>query len=137
MPAPGPVAYQVQLVCLVVAVICVAALQLSPSLSDRSRNTRRVSVLVPAMIMDSLSVPRFQVLKSQMVPVTRSTTGAGLPQVFAPSLQTRMAGPQVAPLSAERRTSRSMSPVSEAEFLRPSQKASRVPLVVRTRAGIR
>jgi hypothetical protein len=57
--------------------------------------------------------------------------------VGLPASTTRI-GPQVRPLLVERRTTRSMSPVSPQEGdLRASAKASRLPTFVLTRAGIR
>ena len=57
--------------------------------------------------------------------------------MFAPSLQTTCCAVQVSPPLKLRRRTVSMSPVSLAEFLRPSQEASRVPFVVSYSAGMR
>ena len=72
-----------------------------------------------------------------MVPVVSSTTGQGLPHVFGPSSQTTCGSLQVLPPLVEHLSSRSISPVSEALFFRPSQKASKVWLLVTINAGIR
>ena len=69
-------------------------------------------------------------------PLTGSTTGAGLPQVYPGALPITDIGPQVLPSSADRRSTRSISPVSSAECRRPSAKASSQG-PDRTAAGIR
>src|SRR5262245_38564415 len=99
MPTPGPVAYQVHFGCLVVAVISTGLAQVTPSSSLLVIQTLRVPLLVPSTICDSLSSPRLCVSGSQMVPVARSTTGHGLPQVLPPSSQTTWRGCQVLPPS--------------------------------------
>src|SRR5436189_6375443 len=87
MPTPGPVAYQVHFGSLVVAVISIGLAQVTPSSSLLVIQAVREPLLVPSMICDSLSSPRLCVNGSQMVPVARSTTGQGLPQVLRPSSQ--------------------------------------------------
>jgi hypothetical protein len=72
-----------------------------------------------------------------MVPVSRSTTGQGLPTVSGPKSATSCSGCHEAPLSRLRLSTTSMSPVSLRLCLRPSQKASSVPFFVTTTAGIR
>ncbi len=79
-----------------------------------------------------------------MSPVVSSTTGVGLPRVNGASTasglpeSTVRIGPQVRPSLVERRTTTSMSPRSAQDGdSRASAKASRLPVVVRTSAGMR
>src|SRR5262249_30904729 len=137
MPTPGPVAYHVQSGCFTSLVISTGLAQVAPSSVLFVAQTVRVPLLLPSTIIASVSVPRLCVNSSQTVPVVRSTTGHGLPQVCAPSSQTICAADQVLPPSWLRLSSRSMSPVSLRLFLRPSQNASKVPLGERIRLGIR
>src|SRR5690606_35144561 len=111
--------------------------QLLPSSAEENTNTRRVSLLVPAIISFSWSVPRFQVESNSTVPVLLSTTGEGFPQVFAASFHTISIGPQVLPASEDRFTTRSISPASPQLLRRASANASRVPRAVVTTAGMR
>src|SRR5262245_32797988 len=137
MPTPGPVAYQVQSGCLTSRVMSADLLQVAPSSSLFAIHTVRLPLLVPPTIMDCVSLPRLCVISSKMVPVFRSTTGHGLPQVLAPSFQTSCTLPHVLPPSWLRFTSRSMAPASPRPFLRPSQNASSTPLLVVINAGMR
>ena len=84
MPTPGPVAYHVQSGRFTLAVISTGVDHVTPSSSLFIAQTVRLSALVPAMMSFSPSVPRFWVVSSQTVPVFRSTTGHGLPNVLGP-----------------------------------------------------
>src|SRR5690606_26079104 len=118
-------------------VISFGRVQVRPSSSDQLWNTRRVSVLVPALMAPILSSPRFQVINRCILPVSGSTTGLGLPQVLPPSSHTMMRGLHVLPLSTERRSTRSISPSSLQFLFLPSAKASSVFFLVRLTAGMR
>ena len=76
-------------------------------------------------------------MRSHTVPVFASTTGQGLPQVFAASSQTTRWSDHVRPPSSDRFTSMSMSPLSPSPLFRPSQNASSVPFLVTVIAGMR
>src|SRR5690554_7895337 len=99
-------------------------------------NTRLVSWLVFLIMSPSASSPRFQVINNQMVPVSSSKTGVGLPHTLLPSSQIITCSPQVFPPSVERRISRSISPVSDELFFLPSAKARTVPPPVTIMEGI-
>src|SRR5262249_26202677 len=137
MPTPGPVAYQVQSAFFTSLVISTGLLQVAPSSVLLLTQTVREPWLLPSRIIASVSLPRLWVISSQMVPVLASMTGQGLPQVFLPSSQTICDGCQVLPPSKLRLRRRSMSPASALLFLRPSQKASSVPLGETMREGLR
>jgi hypothetical protein len=77
------------------------------------------------------------VLTRTIRPVRRSTIGTGFPRVSPLPSATTSSGPQVRPLSSERRSTRSMSSSSPQSLTRPSANASSVPAVVRTTAGMR
>ncbi len=81
--------------------------------------------------------PGLRVVASRMRPVAVSTTGAGLPWVSPPPSATSWSGSQERPLSKDRLSTRSMSPASSQLSRRPSAKASSVPSVVLTTAGMR
>src|SRR5215468_3084438 len=132
MPFTGPVAYQRHSDFFTDEVISCGVAQVTPSSALCVTKTRRVSLLVPLLISRSPSAPRFHVIKSHTTPVISSTTGAGLPHTLSPSERTICWALQVLPLSDDRLRSRSILPVSLPLFLRPSQKARRVPLVVTT-----
>ncbi|CAM5357305.1 hypothetical protein SVIOM74S_05144 [Streptomyces violarus] len=135
MPCTGPVAYQeFQCSGRISSLRSRGSDQVRPSSSlywrcgVRSQGT----VQLPASVR-----PVLYVSASRIRPVLRSTTGAGLPCVSpAPSLTT-WSGPQVRPPSVERLRTMSMSAASPQLRTRPSAKASSVPAVVRTIAGIR
>ena len=112
MPLTGPVAYHVQSDFFTSFVISRAADQLMPSSVEDMTKTLRVSRLVPSTICGSWSVPRFQVDRRMILPVLRSTTGAGFPQVFPGSCRTTVKADHVLPLSTERLTTRLISPAS-------------------------
>src|SRR5262245_22999642 len=137
MPTPGPVAYQLQSGFFTSRVMSAGLLQVAPSPSLFVIHTVRVPLLVPPTIMDCVSLPRLCVIKSQTIPVFRSTTGHGLPQVLTPSFQTNCVLPHVLPPSWLRLTSRPMAPASPRPFLRPSQNASSTPFFVVINAGMR
>src|SRR5262245_18676234 len=137
MPTPGPVAYHVHPSFLTCGVISTGLAQVAPSSVLFVTQAVRDPLLLPVAIFSSVSSPRLCVINSQIVPVARSTTGQGLPQVFLPSSQTTWVGCQVLPPSELRRSNRSMSPASPRPVLRPSQKASRVPLPETIRDGMR
>src|SRR5690606_22433888 len=88
-----------------------------------------------------LSVTQTESLLTQntrtTLPVSKSTTGAGLPAVCGPASQRSWTSSHVFPPSKLRLKSRSISPSSAALYLLPSQKASNVPLGVTTTAGMR
>src|SRR5436190_18681759 len=132
MPQPGPVAYHVHCGSLTSFVISTGFAQVAPSSSLFVIQTVRPPLLLPSRISFSLSLPRFLVSGSQTVPVVRSTTGHGLPTVSVPKSATTCNGCQVLPPSKLRRNTVSMSPVSLALFLRPSQNASSAPFFVTT-----
>src|SRR4051794_38773286 len=113
MPTPGPVANQVQSLRFTSPLMSTGLLQETPSSSLLQTQTLRGPLLVPATICFSVSLPRLRVIKSQIAPVARSTTGQGLPQVFLSSSQTTCIGFQVLPPSRKRLRTRSMSPVSD------------------------
>src|SRR5262245_24147707 len=136
-PTPGPVAYHVHFASLTALVISTGFAHVAPSSVLFVTQTERVPLLVPARISFSVSLPRLCVNSSQIVPVDRSTTGQGLPTVLAPSAATTWTLPQVLPPSVLRRRSVAISPESPRPFLRPSQKASRVPLGVAKCDGMR
>src|SRR5439155_15515107 len=137
MPTPGPVAYHVQSGFFTLLVISTGLLQVPPSSSLLATQTVRVPLLVPLTIVASVSLPRLCVRSNQIVPVRASRTGQGLPQVLSPSSQTTCVLAHVLPPSKLRFRSRSMSPASALPFLRPSQKASRVPFLVTSSDGMR
>ena len=135
MPCVGPVAYQVHDGSFVVAVICRGAAQVRPSSFECVSHTVRGAL--PSVINPSGPAARFWQNGSQMVPVFRSTTGQGLPQVMSATVTTTWAALQVCPSSSLRRDSRSICPLSEELWRRPSQNASTVPPALTTRAGMR
>ena len=137
MPTPGPVAYQPHSGRFVVEVISTGFDQVAPSSLDFVTQTVRVPLDFRWPMAVSPSSPRLWVMRSQTTPVVRSTTGQGLPQVLGPSSQINWSGCQVRPPSKLRLATMSMSPVSLALVLRPSQRASTVPLSVTTTAGMR
>jgi len=118
-------------------VISLGALQVRPSSRLEQTHAVRVPVAVPCTIAASRSSPRLWVSNNQTVPVTRSNTAQGLPQVFPPSSHTTWLGPQVRPPSLLRLSSKSTSALSLALARRPSQNASSAPDGVRSSAGIR
>src|SRR5687767_7060748 len=97
MPTPGPVAYQRQSLCFVLSVMVFGGVQVTPSSMDELTQHSREPLLVPFLIASSRSAPRFRVISSQIVPVERSTTGQGLPQVLSASFQTTSSLPHVFP----------------------------------------
>src|SRR5262245_34958079 len=99
MPTPGPVAYRVQSGFLTSLVISTGFDHVAPSSVLCDTHAVRVLWLVPSTIFASVSLPRLCVNSSQTVPVVRSTTGQGLPQVLVPSSQTTCISPQVLPPS--------------------------------------
>src|SRR5689334_16003655 len=99
MPTPGPVAYHVQSALLTSRVISTGRPHVRPSSSLFVTQTVRVPLAVPSRIFASVSPPRLCVMSSQTVPVLRSRTAQGLPQVLSPSSQTTWALPQVLPPS--------------------------------------
>src|SRR5262245_12348768 len=109
MPTRGPVAYQVQSLCFVSRVISTVSLYVALSSVLLDTQTVREPLLVPSTIAASLSCPRLCVSSNQIVPVSRSTTGHGLPQVLLPSSQTTCILPQVLPPSVLRLRTRSIS----------------------------
>src|SRR5678810_151311 len=109
MPTPGPVANQVQSGCFTCLEISIALSQVKPSSALLEIQTVREPLLVPSTIADSLSSPRLCVSRSQIVPLSRSTTGQGLPQVLAPSSHTICIGCHDLPPSRLRRRTRSIS----------------------------
>src|SRR4051794_19711843 len=124
IPTPGPVAYQPQPGFLTDTVIVRGSVQVRPS---SWLEVTRTSWL-------------FRQKVSQIVPVVESTTGHGLPIAIGcvpPSSGTSVVAPQVRPPSSLRRITMSMSPLSEAPVLRPSQKARSVPLGVTRSDGMR
>src|SRR5436190_21843246 len=106
MPFSGPVAYQYQSLRLTFAVRSIGLAQVLPSSLLCVTKARRVSLETPRVIVFSVSLPRFQVIQSQMTPVLSSTTGAGLPQVFSPSDQRNCCCDQVLPPSVDRFSSK-------------------------------
>src|SRR5262245_38636310 len=82
MPTPGPVAYQVQSGFLTSLVISAGFSHVLPSSVLFVIQTVRVPLLVPSTICASVSRPKLCVRRSQIVPVLRSITGQGLPQVL-------------------------------------------------------
>src|SRR5262252_8508381 len=111
MPTPGPVAYHVHSGFFTSRVISTGFAQVAPSSVLLVTHTVRVPLLLPPTIAASLSVPRLWVMSNQMVPVFASTTGHGLPQVFASS-QTTCVLPHVLPPSVLRLRMRLMSPAA-------------------------
>ena len=95
MPWPGPVAYQVQSGCLTCAVISTGSSQVTPS--SWLAVTQTVRGACPWQIMRSSPSRRFLQNGSQMLPVSRSTTGAGLPQTQSGSVATSCGGPKLLP----------------------------------------
>jgi hypothetical protein len=83
------------------------------------------------------------VLSRMIRPVSRSTTGAGLPRVATAfgsesvPESTICCADQVRPSSSDRRITRSISWESPHQVRLASAKASSVPVFVRTMAGIR
>ena len=132
----GPVAYHVHPPFFVDRVISLGFDHVSPSSSEYMQNTLLVSMLSLAWIFFSGSFPLFHVESRMILPETRSTTGDGFPQTFSASSHTVMIGPHVFPPSVERLSTRSMSPVSEPLLCLASAKASTVPALVCTMAGI-
>src|ERR1043166_3838459 len=137
MPTPGPVAYQVQLGFLTSFVISTGLVHVLPSSSLLQTQTVREPLLFFVSIIAWVSLPRLWVMSIQMVPVRESRTGQGLPHVFSPSAQTTCRPPHDLPPSLERLRTRSILPVSLRPFLRPCQKARRVPFVETSRDGMR
>src|SRR5687768_6487485 len=101
MPTPGPVAYQVQSGRLTLAVISTGVDHVAPSSRLLDAQTVRVPWLGPDGMSFSRSVPRFCVVSSQIVPVRRSATGQGLPNVLGPLSATSSSGDHVLPPSRE------------------------------------
>src|SRR5262249_34515808 len=132
-----PVANQVQSGFFTSRVISTGLLQVWPSSLLWLTQTVREPLLLPSTICASVSLPRLWVSSSQIVPVLRSRTGQGLPQVLGPSSQTTSVGSQALPPSRLRFKIRSMSPASLRPCLRPSQKASTVPRAETITEGIR
>src|SRR5262245_39075829 len=118
MPTPGPVAYQVHSALLTARVISTGSDQVAPS--SVLFVTQTVRPPLPARVFASVSWPRLCVRRSQTVPVPRSTTGQGLPQVPSPRSQTTCVCCQVLPPPRLRLRSRSLSPLSPRPCLRPS-----------------
>src|ERR1043166_7773749 len=137
MPTPGPVAYQVQSFLRTSFEMSIGFVQVVPSSVLLDTQTVRVPLALPDVRAASVSPPRFCVMSNQIVPVSRSTTGHGLPQVLPPSCQTTCVSNQVLPSSLLRRRSRSISPVSLRLFLRPSQNARTRPFLDTISEGIR
>src|SRR5512145_1518367 len=104
MPTPGPVAYHVQSAFLTLALISFGSDHVTPSSLLCITQTVRPPLLVPSRICDSLSSPRFRVVSSQIVPLSRSTTGQGLPNVPGPLSPIIFSADQVAPPSVLRLT---------------------------------
>src|SRR5690554_5034054 len=98
-------------------------------------NTRLVSLLVFLIMSPSASSPRFQVINNQMVPVSSSKTGVGLPQTLLASSQITTCSPQVLPPSVERLINKSISPVSEELSFLPSANARTEPSPVTIMEG--
>src|SRR5262245_13344513 len=128
MPTPGPVAYHVHPDPLTLVVISTGADQVTPSSVVFMTHTVRLPALVPAMMSFSRSVPAFCVDSNHIVPVARSITGHGFPNVFGPLSPITFNGDQVAPPSVLRLSTRSMSPASAALLRRASANASKAPL---------
>ena len=135
MPCPGPVAYQDQSGCFTAPVISRGSLQVAPSSSLEVAHTVRGAM--PAEISGSSPSIRLRHNSSQMVPVSRSCTGAGLPLTHPSSLATTWISPKLPPPSKLRRRNRSIWSVSRPVNLRASLKARTVPRSVVSRAGMR
>src|SRR5689334_23194890 len=103
MPTPGPVAYHVHSGFFTLAVISIGFDHVTPSSSLFKTHTVIPARLEPAVISFSLSAARFCVVKSQSVPVLRSTTAHGLTHASGPLSPTTRTGDQVAPASVLRR----------------------------------
>src|SRR5688500_18101636 len=123
MPAPGPVAYQVQPSFLAGLLMSIGLAHVWPSSSLFESQMERVPTALPAVRSFSRSLPRLCVSSSQITPVSRSMMGQGLPQVLAWSSQTTCPGEKVLPPPVERLGATSMSPVSLAPYLRASAHA--------------
>src|SRR5688572_3820764 len=102
MPIPGPVAYQPHAGSLAVDVMSLGRGHVSPSSVLPEIQTVLVPRAVFAWIAFSESAPRLCVINSQIVPVSKSTTGQGLPHVFSPSSQITFCSDQLLPSSVER-----------------------------------
>src|SRR5262245_57945459 len=112
MPFTGPVAYQPQSDSFTDVVISSGLVHVPPSSELWQIKTRRLSRMAFALICFSFIAPPFQHVSSQMIPVVRSTTGVGFPQVFSASDQMSCCALQVLPPSVERFNNVSISPES-------------------------
>ena len=135
MPCPGPVAYHDQSRCFTAPVISRGSLQVAPS--SPLEVTHTVSGAMSAEISGSSPSIRLRQNSSQMVPVSRSCTAAGLPLTQPSAVATTWVSPKLLPPSKLRRRNRSIWSVSRPVNLRASLKARMVPRSVVSRAGMR
>src|SRR5262249_4680900 len=120
---PGPVAYHVQSSGFTAAVMFSGFVHVAPSSVLEHKSTSREPGPNADLFLATELVPALRVSSNQTRPVVRSSTGHGLPTVSVPSSTITWSGPQVRPPSVLRRSTTSMSPVSDVPFLRPSANA--------------
>ena len=135
MPCPGPVAYHVQELRFTDSVISRGSLQVAPSSSLELTQTVRFAC--PWTTCSSPPAAGFMQKRRRTLPLRRSSTAHGFPQVKPGRETTRYEASQVLPESWLLRARMSMSPESLWESCRPSQKANTVPWDVASRAGMR